>query len=115
MKNQSLDINVESMARVELVTVSGRVDSNSAGELEKAVNDIIARHKHNLVLELSGVDYMSSAGLRVLISALRTCKGKRGNVCLVAVNERVDEVLELAGIKPMFTIYDNTTSAVGSF
>ena len=115
MSNQSLNITVESMARVELITVSGRVDSNSAGELEKAVNDIIARHEYNIVLELSGVDYMSSAGLRVLISALRTCKSKRGNVCLVAVNARVDEVLELAGIKPMFDIYENTTAAVGSF
>ena len=114
MSNQ-LDINVESMARVELVTVSGRVDSNSAGELEKAVNDIIGRHEYNIVLELSGVDYMSSAGLRVLISALRACKGKRGNVCLVSVSERVDEVLDLAGIKSMFSIFDNTTSAVGSF
>lgn len=115
MSNQSLNITVESMARVELVTVSGRVDSNSAGELEKAVNDIIARRVYNIVLELSGVDYMSSAGLRVLISALRTCKGKRGDVCLVSISERVDEVLDLAGIKPMFTIYDNKASAVGSF
>jgi anti-anti-sigma factor len=51
----------------------------------------------------------------VLISALRTCKSKRGDVRLASVSERVDEVLELAGIKPMYTIYDNTTSAVGSF
>ena len=115
MSNQTLDITVESMARVELVKVSGRVDSNSAGELEQVINDIIARHEYNIVLELSGVDYMSSAGLRVLISALRTCKGKRGNVCLVSVSERVDEVLDLAGIKPMFNLYDNTASAVGSF
>jgi len=115
MSNQTLDITVESMARVELVTVSGRVDSNSAGELETAVNDIIGRKVYNIVLELSGVEYMSSAGLRVLISALRTCKGKRGNVCLVSVSERVDEVLDLAGIKSMFDLYDNTTTAVGSF
>ncbi len=115
MSNQTLDITVESMARVELVTVSGRVDSNSAGELETAVNDIIGRKVYNIVLELSGVEYMSSAGLRVLISALRTCKGKRGNVCLVSVSERVDEVLDLAGIKSMFDLYDNTATAVGSF
>jgi len=115
MSNQTLDIIVESMARVELIKVGGRVDSNSAGELEQTINDIIARRKYNLVLELSGVDYMSSAGLRVLISALRTCKGKRGNVCLASVSERVDEVLDLAGIKSMFDLYDNTTFAVGSF
>ena len=115
MSNQKLDITVESMARVELVTVSGRVDSNSADKLEKVVNDIVERKVYNIVLELSGVDYMSSAGLRVLISTLRTCKGKRGNVCLVSVSERVDEVLDLAGIKSMFDLYDNTASAVGSF
>ena len=114
MSNQ-LVINTESMARVELVTVSGRVDSNSAGELEKVINSIIGRKVYNIVLELSGVEYMSSVGLRVLISALRTCKGKRGNVCLVSVSERVDEVLDLAGIKSMFSIFDNTASAVGSF
>jgi anti-sigma B factor antagonist len=114
MSNQ-LNINVESMARVELVTVNGRVDSSSATELEQAMNTIIARKAYNIVLELSGVEYMSSAGLRVLISTLRTCKTKRGDVRLAAVSERVDEVLELAGIKAMFSVYDNATTAVGSF
>ncbi len=115
MSNSTVDVIVESMTRVEMINVRGRVDSNSVGELENGVNSVLERKKYNIVFELSGVEYMSSAGLRVLISTLRTCTGRQGAVRLAAVSERVGEVLELAGIKPMFSVYENAVLAADSF
>ena len=110
-----VDIDTQEMRRVDLITVEGRVDSNTSPELEKELEKRMEGGRFNLVLDLSGVTYMSSAGLRALVSALRTCKKKNGNVVLAGPSERVVEVLSLAGLDSLFNIYDDVTLAVGSF
>jgi anti-anti-sigma factor len=110
-----LSINVESHKRVELVTVNGRIDSNSAPQFDKALKDIMEGGRHNIVLNLAEVNYMSSAGLRGMVSALRECKKNRGDVRIAAASERVNEVLELAGLDSLFQLFESSTAAVGSF
>jgi len=115
MTDASLNINVETLKRVDLVAVNGRIDSNSAPQFDQALKDIMSAGRYNIVLDLSGVSYMSSAGLRGIVSALRECKKKRGDVRLAAPSERVSEVLSLAGLDPLFQLFDDSTTAVGSF
>ncbi|MEM7114756.1 MAG: STAS domain-containing protein [Chloroflexota bacterium] len=110
-----LNISVESLKRVELVTVSGRVDSSNAPSLDSKLKESMNNGRHNIVLELSGVNYMSSAGLRAVVSALRECKRQGGDVRLANVSPRVDEVLSLAGLTSIFQIFEDDTAAVGSF
>ncbi|MFW6097833.1 MAG: STAS domain-containing protein [Chloroflexota bacterium] len=110
-----LDISVQSLKRVDLITVSGRVDSSTAPELEETLEDRIDEGRYNLVLEMSGVSYLSSAGLRALVAALRTCKKKGGDVRIANPSERVAEVMALAGLDTLFTMYDDVTIAVGSY
>jgi anti-sigma B factor antagonist len=117
MSETELNITRESHKRVDLFTVSGRIDSSNANEFDTAVKGALAEGRHNLVLDLSGVSYMSSAGLRVMVAALRECKKlpNNGDVRLSSPSERVAEVLELAGLNSMFQTFEDTTSAVGSF
>ncbi|MCP5094654.1 MAG: STAS domain-containing protein [Chloroflexi bacterium] len=110
-----LKIEVETHKRVDEVSVSGRIDSNSAPQFDQALKDIMGKGRHNIVLDLSNVNYMSSAGLRAVVSALRECKKKRGDVRLSTPSERVGEVLSLAGLDSLFQVYDDNTAAVGSF
>jgi anti-sigma B factor antagonist len=110
-----MEVNTQNFKRVDLVTVSGRVDSSNAPELDQALKDLTGAGRCNLVLDLSQVDYMSSAGLRSLVSSLRDCKRKGGDVRLATPSVRVSEVLNLAGLDSIFQIYDSTTEAVGSF
>lgn len=110
-----LDISVQSLKRVDLITLSGRVDSSTAPELEETLEDRIDEGRYNLVLDLSDVNYLSSAGLRALVSALRTCKKKGGDVRIANPSERVSEVMSLAGLDSLFTMYDDVTVAVGSY
>ena len=111
----SLNISVESMKRVDLMRVAGRVDSNTAPELDDKLKELASNGRHNIVLELSQVDYMSSAGLRALVSANKECQRNRGDVRLSSPSERVAEVLDLAGLNELFQTYEDTTQAVGSF
>lgn len=107
--------NVENYKRVALITVSGRVDSSNASQLEDALAGVLDEGQKNLVLELSGLDYLSSAGLRYLVSTLKDCRKRGGDLRIASPSERVDEVLRMAGLKSLFATYEDTTAAVGSF
>lgn len=115
MANSTFTATVEDMKRVDLVTVTGRIDSNNAPQFDAILKDITDRGRHNVVLDMQGVDYISSAGLRAIVSLLRETKKHRGDVRLAAPSTRVSEVLKLAGLDSLFTTYEDSVSAVGSF
>ncbi len=108
-------IEVNSYKSVDLVKVSGRIDSSNAPAFDEALKQLTDNGRYKIVLELSDVDYMSSAGLRAMVSALRTCKSRFGDVRLASPSSRVNEVLGLAGLSSLFETYADPTAAVGSF
>jgi len=110
-----MEISTKDMKRVSLVTVSGRVDSSTAPDFEKALRALVQANRSQIVLDLKAVEYMSSAGIRGMVSALKAAKGGGGDVRLAHPSTRVKEVLELAGLVSIFTIYDDLVEAVGSF
>ncbi len=110
-----MDISTKEMKRVSLVTVNGRVDSATAPDFEKALHALVQANRCQLVVDLKNVDYMSSAGLRALVSSLKAAKAGGGDVRLAQPSQRVREVLELAGLNSIFTTYEDVTDAVGSF
>jgi anti-sigma B factor antagonist len=110
-----IDINVSGLQQVTLVEVSGRVDSMNANELGVALANEIDGGRTLIVLDLAGVDYMSSAGLRELVNSLKRAKKATGDLRLAQPSERVREVLEMAGLDTIFQIFETQTEAVGSF
>lgn len=115
MSETELKITVENHKRCSVVTPVGRIDSSNANELDNTLKNLLDNETSNIVLELSGVEYMSSAGLRAIVSALREAKKKRGDVRVATPSERVAEVFSLAGLLPLFETFDDLTTAVGSF
>jgi anti-sigma B factor antagonist len=102
--------------RCDLVKITGRVDSFTAPKLGEALGEMAQTGKYNIILEMSDVEYVSSAGLRVMIDIQKTCKQQnKGEVLLVSVPKRIFETLELAGFVPLFRFFDNVTEAVGNF
>ena len=111
----SLTVSVKEMNRVDLVTVEGRVDSSTAPDLGDALNKQIDGGSTHVVVDLSSVEYMSSAGLRELVSALKRVKTAGGDLRLCSPSDRVREVLELSGLDSIFQIFEDQVTAVGSF
>ncbi len=111
----ALSIVVEEMHRVNLLVVSGRVDSNTSPKLSEHLTRQIDSGAMNLLVDLQEVEYMSSAGLRELVSALKRVKKDGGDLRLVSPSPRVKEVLDLAGLTTLFEIFDDRVKAVGSF
>lgn len=99
-----------------LITVKGRVDSNTAPELNKVITKSTNAGDYRIVIDMSGVDFLSSAGLRILMLAQKTCKRyNRGEVKLAKVPAKIKSALDLVGFTMLFNFYDDSISAVGSF
>jgi len=111
-----MEITHKELKRVDLVSVKGRVDSSTAPELEAAFKTFNEVGHFRIVLDASELEYISSAGLRVLVSTLKNCKRyNRGDLRLANVSGRIAGVLEMAGLDVLFKIYPNAAEAVGSF
>jgi anti-sigma B factor antagonist len=111
-----LEITTKPLRRCELLKIEGRVDSASVVELKNALDSITDAGRHNIVLNLSGVLFMSSAGLRQLLDTQKKCKSlKRGDLVLAEVPQKIKDVLDLSGLTEMFKIYETDVEAVGDF
>ncbi|NLE51706.1 MAG: STAS domain-containing protein [Chloroflexi bacterium] len=110
-----MEINSSEMKRVQLFEVIGRVDSTNASELGLAMDRAADEGRNHIVLDLGGVEYMSSAGLREMVRVLKRVKRSGGDLRIANPSERVREVLELAGLDTIFEIYSTQVEAVGSF
>jgi anti-anti-sigma factor len=109
-------IDVSELKRCVLITLAGRIDSSKAAAVESALNEQIEQGNYRFVIDMSDVDYVSSAFLRVMISKMKTTKKwNRGNVYLAAMQPRIVDVFELAGITELFKTYPNVTEAVGDW
>ncbi len=109
------EILVSNHDQVTLVEVNGRINSMNASDLATALSEQIDQGKVNLVLDLEAVDFMSSAGLRELVTALKKVKRSNGDMRLSNPAPRVREVLEMAGLDTIFLIFDSQNDAVASF
>jgi anti-sigma B factor antagonist len=110
-----MDIQTQEHKRVVVVSVAGRIDSATAGEFEDTLNEFTQQGKNNIVLDLSDVDFISSAGLRVLVTARKAVKSSGGEIVFAESSEQVLETLEIAGLDVLFEQYPDREAAVGSF
>ena len=97
-----MTIEIKRTAEVTTIDIVGRLDTTTAPELDKTINQDIADVK-NLVLNFKGLEYISSAGLRVLLGAQKKMQ-KIGSMKLVNVREDVMEVFEITGFLDILTI-----------
>jgi len=111
-----MQITHKQLSRVDLVAVDGRVDASTAPQLQDTLRSIFDERRFRVVLDLSEMSYMSSAGLKVLLGALKEAKRwNRGDLRLAALQTQVHDTLNLVGLLQLFRIYTNTVEAVGSF
>lgn len=97
-----MTIEIKRTAEETVIELVGRLDTTTAPVLDKTINDDIADVK-NLVLDIKGLEYISSAGLRVLLGAQKKMQ-KAGSMKVINVCEAVMEVFEMTGFADILTI-----------
>jgi anti-sigma B factor antagonist len=112
-----MEFTTEEMKRCELVRISGKVDSMTAPRLEEMLLGEIGAGHRNLVVNLAGLDYISSAGLKALLAALIRSRRQipPGDLVISELPPQIYETFELVGLTHLFKFYDGDLEAVGSF
>lgn len=94
------------------LSISGRLDAVSAVEADKDFSSIIAEGHNNLLIDLNKLDYISSAGLRVLLVVAKRIQQNSGKVVLCALTTNVKEVFEISGFSSIFNIFATSSEAI---
>jgi anti-anti-sigma factor len=97
---------------VVVLTPVGRLDTDSSTDLELTINDLIAVEVRHFVIDLGQISYVSSAGLRVLLSSAKQLDGGKGSVRLAGLNAQVKQVFDVAGFTKLFGIYADAEAAL---
>jgi len=98
---------------VSVIAITGEIDGLSAPELETQLGQITENGATNIVLDLSEVPYISSAGLRVIISTAKFLRGN-GTMVLASLRNEVQEILSMVGFDTILGIFDDVPTAVQS-
>jgi len=102
--------------RSTVIYTSDRIDSNTAPEVEEALRQLIENGQYNIIFDMRDVTFVSSAGWWALIRIQKEVKKmNRGELVLVKLDGRIRESMDLVGIGPYFTTFDEMVNAVGSF
>ena len=110
-----MDIVEKKLDKVNMLSLSGRLDAYSATEMEKKLDALIESGQTRLVLDLEKLEYISSSGLRVFLAALKKVKKEQGDIKLACMKPFIREVFDIAGFSQLFNIFDTREAAVSSF
>jgi anti-anti-sigma factor len=107
-----MEISIAKESNAIVVVVKGRMDALSGPEFEKTMADHIASGARRFVIDCSALEYISSAGLRSLLTTAKTLRACDGELVFAALRDAVREVLEIGGFSRFFSIYDSTDAAL---
>ena len=97
---------------IVFLSFKGRLDGTSAPEAEQAVKNIFEKENNRLLFDLELLEYLSSAGLRVVLGAAKEIKRKEGKFVLCALNAYVKEVFEVSGFGAIIPITDSVEAGI---
>jgi anti-anti-sigma factor len=100
----AIEIQQELIGTLRILGLTGRLDTETAVDVELALQDLLAAGERQFLIDLTGIGYVSSAGLRVLLSLAKQLDGGKGSLKLCGLNASVKQVFEVAGFSKLFTI-----------
>jgi anti-sigma B factor antagonist len=101
--------------KISTFKLQGRLDSNTSQSFEKRLLDAISDGMKNVIIDFKDLDYISSAGLRVILKATKTLKREDGKIMLCAMQDYVKEVFEIAGFDSFLPIVPTVEDALKAF
>ena len=110
-----MEASVDQRGDVSTVHISGSVDGLTAEDLQRVLAGEVEAGHYKLVADFGAVDYMSSAGLRVLLATLKHTRSRGGDLRLAGLHPEVLKVLELSGFTGILKVFDAVEDAVASF
>jgi len=108
-----VDVTTRHFGNVAVVTPTGRIDQSSASTLESALSPLWARADiASLVLDFSGIEYISSVGLRVLMIAARQMRGRRARIAVSRLQSVVAEIFAISRFNTVLEVFPTVRDAL---
>ena len=97
-----------------VIEVKGRLDAVTSPKLEEECQGLIDQGEKSMVMDLGGVDYISSAGLRAILVLARKLNGSGGQIRFCGLKGMVQEVFSISGFTSLFPVFPSVTEALGN-
>ena len=107
-----MEIRDKKEGEVVILEPIGRIDTNTASEFEKKIVEVMDNGVSRFVVDLKEIDYISSAGLRVFLMAIKKLKSIGGSFIICSMSDHIKEVFDISGFTPIFTITADQDSGV---
>jgi len=108
-----MDINVKTVDQVTVVKIVGDIDGKTASQVQEQVSPLV-QPESKILLDMSQVEYMSSAGLRLLLSTYRQVSSNQASIVLAGVNEEIQDTMSATGFLRFFTIHDTVEAGLAA-
>jgi len=109
-----MNLNATPHGNCMIIRIEGRLDGNTSPRLEQEILRLCEEGHHRLAFEMDALDYVSSAGLRVLLLAVKKTRAAGGRVALYGVGPAIREVLEISGFLSLFPVLGTKEEALDS-
>ena len=111
----NLSIETDNSQNISVMKVNGRVDSDTAPEFDNALSNLLNNNRNKIILNLQGVEFLSSAGLRAMVKVLKGAQSSGGDVRLAAVSQPIEVILRTVGMMQMFKMFSTSEEAAAGF
>lgn len=109
-----VDMKEEQAGAVTVLQVKGRIDSTTASKLDERLTAMLSAHKARVVVDLSQMDYISSAGFRVLLLAAKRADQNASRLVLCGLSVKVRQLFDLGGFLDLFAITATREEGIAS-
>ncbi|HTT67352.1 MAG TPA: STAS domain-containing protein [Gemmatimonadales bacterium] len=100
---------------VTVVGIAGNLDSNTSPQAQQALDGMLASGGRKMVVDFTALDYISSAGLRVLLGTAKRLNGAGGALRLFGLNQTVQEVFDISGFSTILAVFATEADALKGF
>ena len=110
-----MELTEEATADVTIVAVAGRLDSSTSDRFGNRLGELLQAGRANLLIEASGLTYVSSTGIRALLLAAKSATAKGGRLVVCGMTAPIVEVMQLAGVASEFETFGSREEAMARF
>ena len=110
-----MEIAVSDAGEIKVIRIEGKLDTQSSPDAQTQLTQLIDQGATKLVVNFEKLDYISSAGLRVLLATAKKLKGNSGELRVCSLNEVVQEVFDISGFTTILTVTKTEPEALEGF
>ena len=110
-----MDITTQESGGIAIVGFKGKLDTNTCSDAETRLKDVLDQGAQKVLIDFEKLDFISSAGLRILLVSTKRLEASGGELRICGLNETVSEIFEISGFCTILSVFDNEKDALAGF